>query len=694
MWETLRVRSDIAEFRPQLASGTEVKRFHLRSGRDYAVVASPDGATHYRLEPGEADLLRLMDGTRSVKEIVVERLRETGDLDLSGVADLVRSLQQGGLLTTRYVDVPELVQGAMHRSPGVVAAAKRFATTLSIEWKSAHRSVAWTYRNLVRWVFTGPAAVVTTGVAAIGFAGFLVVYASGRFSLSGREAVLDSLILMGLNYLLTFLHELAHAVVLVHYGRRVKGAGFMLYFGSPAFFIDSTDGLLMEPRHRMLQSFGGPFAELVVAGLASLFVWLAPGAPVSPILYKFALLNYFVIFLNLVPLLELDGYWILSDLIQVPDLRPRSLRFMRYDLWRKLLARERFTRQEVGLTLYSLVGIAFTVFVVYLSVFFWIEVFGGLVSRLWGGGPLTRVVLLALAVFLAGPVLRAGIAVLRSAARKVRALWGRVRFRFETSWRVEAGRLIDALPIFDDLSEEVLSDLAGRVRLRNVPAGRPVVRQGERASAFYVIRRGTLEVVEEIGETGEERLLRVLGKGESFGELGLSEGRVRSATVRAAEDSQLFEIDKSTFDRLLADMVHVPEFAPTIQAIAELRELPIFSTLEPDELGELLEHGRWAQVPPGELIVEQGAVGDAFFVIGAGRVEVRQDGAVLRSLGPGAYFGEIALLMDVPRTASVTAVTPVRVFRLDREGFDRLVAEAFRKGTLRPSSQADRTWQH
>jgi CRP-like cAMP-binding protein len=92
--------------------------------------------------------------------------------------------------------------------------------------------------------------------------------------------------------------------------------------------------------------------------------------------------------------------------------------------------------------------------------------------------------------------------------------------------------------------------------------------------------------------------------------------------------------------------------------------------------------------------VEQGAVGDAFFVIGAGRVEVRQDGAVLRSLGPGAYFGEIALLMDVPRTASVTAVTPVRVFRLDREGFDRLVAEAFRKGTLRPSSQADRTWQH
>ena len=47
--------------------------------------------------------------------------------------------------------------------------------------------------------------------------------------------------------------------------------------------------------------------------------------PSPALLYKFALINYFVIFLNLIPLLELDGYWILTDLIQVPDLRPRSL---------------------------------------------------------------------------------------------------------------------------------------------------------------------------------------------------------------------------------------------------------------------------------------------------------------------------------------------------------------------------------
>jgi len=157
-----------------------------------------------------------------------------------------------------------------------------------------------------------------------------------------------------------------------------------------------------------------------------------------------------------------------------------------------------------------------------------------------------------------------------------------------------------------DLPEEVLSDLAGRVRLRTLPAGKPVIRQGDRAQAFYVVRRGTLQVVEEDPQSGDERVLRVLGRGESFGELGLTEAAPRTATVEAIEDSQLFEFDKGTFERLLADMVHVPEFAPTLEAVAELRALPAFAALEPDELFEVLEHGRWVNVAPGEPILERG----------------------------------------------------------------------------------------
>jgi CRP-like cAMP-binding protein len=92
--------------------------------------------------------------------------------------------------------------------------------------------------------------------------------------------------------------------------------------------------------------------------------------------------------------------------------------------------------------------------------------------------------------------------------------------------------------------------------------------------------------------------------------------------------------------------------------------------------------------------VKQGEVSDAFYAIGSGQVEVLEKRKVLSTLGPGGYFGEIGLLLDVPRTATVRAKTPVRLYRLDRKGFDRLVRDFFRKGTLNPAIPQDRTWQH
>ena len=78
-------------------------------------------------------------------------------------------------------------------------------------------------------------------------------------------------------------------------------------------------------------------------------------------------------------------------------------------------------------------------------------------------------------------------------------------------------------------------------------------------------------------------------------------------------------------------------------------------------------------------------------------VESRRDGAqvrqqVIATLGPGQYFGETALLTDAPRNATVLAHTPARAFRLSRQGFDAVIAGAFRRGLLRPA--ADRTWEH
>ncbi|GIU93698.1 MAG: hypothetical protein KatS3mg012_0155 [Gaiellaceae bacterium] len=109
--------------------------------------------------------------------------------------------------------------------------------------------------------------------------------------------------------------------------------------------------------------------------------------------------------------------------------------------------------------------------------------------------------------------------------------------------------------------------------------------------------------------------------------------------------------------------------APDTEALRLLASVPIFAPLP----GGTLEHLAGRLVPlrldPGTVVVREGDEGDRFYILAEGELEVSQCGATIATLGPGDSFGEIALLRDVPRTATVTARTPVVLYALDREDF-------------------------
>jgi CRP-like cAMP-binding protein len=103
--------------------------------------------------------------------------------------------------------------------------------------------------------------------------------------------------------------------------------------------------------------------------------------------------------------------------------------------------------------------------------------------------------------------------------------------------------------------------------------------------------------------------------------------------------------------------------------LALLRGLPMFAPLPAPELERLAGALQLLHVPVGRTIVRQGEPGDRFFVVTRGFVEVTVDGRLVRRQGPGEGFGEIALLREVPRTATVTAATDVQLGVLDRDAF-------------------------
>jgi MFS family permease len=108
---------------------------------------------------------------------------------------------------------------------------------------------------------------------------------------------------------------------------------------------------------------------------------------------------------------------------------------------------------------------------------------------------------------------------------------------------------------------------------------------------------------------------------------------------------------------------------PRAEELRILAAVPIFAPLP----GASLEHVASRLVPlrvePGTVIVREGDAGDRFYIVAEGEIEVSQDGKVLSELRAGGYFGEIALLRDMPRTATVTARSPVVLYALDRDDF-------------------------
>ncbi len=117
---------------------------------------------------------------------------------------------------------------------------------------------------------------------------------------------------------------------------------------------------------------------------------------------------------------------------------------------------------------------------------------------------------------------------------------------------------------------------------------------------------------------------------------------------------------------------HVPA------GVTELQRIGLLASLPGETLVVLAGRMQREDLLPGAAVVEQGEPGERFYVVLSGMLNVSQEGrGGRRVLKPGDYFGEVALAMDIPRTATVRAMTPCVVASCDRATFDELIRPLF-----------------
>lgn len=111
------------------------------------------------------------------------------------------------------------------------------------------------------------------------------------------------------------------------------------------------------------------------------------------------------------------------------------------------------------------------------------------------------------------------------------------------------------------------------------------------------------------------------------------------------------------------------------QKVELLSRVPLLAALDRRGLNEVARLADEVDLPAGRVVTRQGASAAEFFVIIEGTVRVDRDGEHLRDLGPGDFFGELSLLGEVPRTATVTCITPCRLLVVGHREFHALLGK-------------------
>ena len=391
--------------RVELGSWVEIQTERCRGGRSTVLAVNR--------RDGDALLLDTLER---------KQIAKGDDID----PELAGALAAGGFLATVPAPAPAPRGGRV----------ARFLRVFDIRWNGADRHIHALHDRGLHHAWRPHVLVVQAFVAIVGVVALIAALRSDR-PLELRPSPWEVPVYLVKSMMAIAVHELAHGLVVAHHGRKVAAVGFRLHLGSPAFYVESVEALLLTRRQRLAQAAAGPWTE-----------WLC-------------------------------GSFLLADLIREPNLVADSK-----DARRRLGSEP--PRRDRLFVAYGVLNTIVSASLLIMGIWFWFILFGGLLGLLAGSGPLGVLGAGAVLAVSFGPTVADVVPHLR---RWV--LLDRLAFRLERRCRVRFAEQFATFGPFADLDERTLGVLAGQLTLRRVRRSHPLHEPGFMG---YVAHDGPIEL--------------------------------------------------------------------------------------------------------------------------------------------------------------------------------------------------------
>ncbi len=324
----------VANIKPRLRSHARILRQHFR-GQLWYVLQDPASGRFHRFTPAAYLLISLMNGTRTVRQIWELACNRIGD-DVLTQDEMIQLLGQLHQVDVLHADVPPDIEEMSARAAKVsrrklmMSLVNPLALRLPLVDPDAFLTATM---PVVRPLFSRISALVITVVVGCAIALAAVHWSELSANVFDRVLVWESLALLIVTYpFVKILHELGHAYAVKCWGGEVHELGLMFLVFLPVPYVDaSSSAAFQEKWRRALVGAAGIIVELVLASFA-LFIWLdIEEGLLRAFAFNIMLIGgVSTILFNGNPLLRFDGYYVLTDLLEIPNLGDRAKRFINH----------------------------------------------------------------------------------------------------------------------------------------------------------------------------------------------------------------------------------------------------------------------------------------------------------------------------------------------------------------------------